>query len=124
MKPQRMRMTHELIKAYELDKWMDVYVSWVPCRLPVEAQQCIIAQAPTEHLQLYIGQVHFIPGLPCICPLLCIKYCLAPAAASAELGPAQNLQDPCRQPDRCCLQLQKGSHSLTTCSCCCCAPTA
>ena len=40
MKPQRMRMTHELIKAYELDKWMDVYVSLTPCRLPLEADPC------------------------------------------------------------------------------------
>eukprot|EP00891_Asterochloris_glomerata_P007122 jgi/Astpho2/7122/e_gw1.00110.3.1_t len=54
MKPQRMRMTHELIKAYELDKWMDVYR---PCRATEQQLQAYhipeyvayLRQARTDH---------------------------------------------------------------------------
>ena len=112
MKPQRMRMTHELIKAYGLDKLMDVYVSLTPCGLPLEG--CLKRPSATPHWPMLL-----IPALPCICPVLCLRCCLVLAAAYTGLAPAQGLQRPCWQRDRCCLQPPQGPQSLTMCFCCC-----
>ena len=60
MKPQRMRMTHELIKAYGLDKWMDVYVSLTPCDLPFEAEGCLNRTFATPH---WPNALHPCPAL-------------------------------------------------------------
>lgn len=98
MKPQRMRMTHELIKAYELDKWMDVYVSLTPCRLPLEVQQGF--NSPVGNPTLATFALHPWPALslpPAMHQMLpCSRNCLHQAR-------------PCSGPAACLLTTSQGT---------------